>query len=108
MINRGGEKLGPVEVEEALRTHPAVREAAVVGVPDPELGERVGAVVVLDRPATVGELTAHCASQLATYKVPEILGFADELPITVLGKLDRRSLVDVLGTTVGAGYRSRA
>ncbi len=104
VINRGGEKLGPIEVEEALCAHPAVREAAVVGVPDPELGERVGAVVVVDGSVSASELTAHCASLLATYKVPDYFGFADELPVTVLGKLDRRSLKGLLGAgSVGTG-----
>jgi acyl-CoA synthetase (AMP-forming)/AMP-acid ligase II len=98
VINRGGEKLGPVEVEEVLRTHPAVRDVGVVGVGDPELGERVGAVVVVDRTVSAEELAAHCAGRLATYKVPEYFGFADELPVTVLGKLDRKSLVPMLTT----------
>jgi len=98
VINRGGEKLGPTEVEDVLRTHPAVREAGVVGVPDPVLGERVGAVVVVDGQVTTAELTAHCASRLATFKVPDYVGFADELPLTVLGKLDRRSLIGLLDT----------
>ena len=96
VINRGGEKFGPVEVESVLCAHPAVVEAAVVGVPDAELGERVGAVVVVCAPVTADELTAHCATRLASYKLPEYLGFADELPMTVLGKLDRRSLLDDL------------
>ncbi len=103
VINRGGEKLGPIEVEEALRAHPTVREAGVVGVPDPVLGERVGAVVVADGPVTAAELTAHCASRLASYKVPDYIGFADELPLTVLGKLDRRSLLDLLDVAVPGG-----
>jgi len=104
VINRGGEKLGPIEVEEVLRTHPAVSDAAVVGVPDTELGERVGAVVVTRGSVSVDELTAHCASRLASFKVPEYVGFADELPVTVLGKLDRRSLVALLpDDRVGAG-----
>ena len=107
VINRGGEKLGPIEVEEALRTHPAVRDAGVVGVPDPVLGERVGAVVVVDGPVTAAELTAHCASRLATFKIPEYVGFADELPVTVLGKLDRRSLVGLLGPGVNGRMGAR-
>ena len=60
-INRGGEKFGPVEVEEALRTHPAVVDVGVVGVPDAGLGERVGAVVVTAGPVDPGELVAHGA-----------------------------------------------
>ena len=96
VINRGGEKLGPTEVEDALRAHPAVRDAAVVGVPDAELGERVGAVVVVTGSVSADELAVHCATRLASFKVPEYIGFADELPVTVLGKLDRRSLPDLL------------
>ncbi len=97
-INRGGEKFGPIEVEEVLRTHPGVADVGVVGVPDEELGERVGAVVVTAPGATLepGELIAHCAGRLATYKVPEYLIFADELPISALGKLDRRTLRTLL------------
>jgi len=91
-INRGGEKFGPVEVEEALRSHPAVVDVGVVGVPDADLGERVGAVVVADGPVTAEELVGHAATVLAGYKVPEYLVVADELPFTVLGKLDRPAL----------------
>jgi acyl-CoA synthetase (AMP-forming)/AMP-acid ligase II len=91
-INRGGEKFGPVEVEDVLRSHPLVADVAVVGVADPELGERVGAVVVAAGPVTAAELVAHCATRLSTYKVPEFVEFADELPASVLGKLDRAAL----------------
>jgi long-chain acyl-CoA synthetase len=91
-INRGGEKFGPVEVEEVLRTHPLVVDVGVVGVPDEELGERVGAVVVASGPVSPEELVAHCADRLATYKVPEFVVLADELPTSVLGKLDRSGL----------------
>ncbi len=98
VINRGGEKLGPIEVEDALRLHPGVVEAAVVGVPDPELGERVGAVVVVDGTVSPDELTAHCASLLASFKVPEYIVVTEELPITVLGKLDRRALAGLFAT----------
>ena len=91
-INRGGEKFGPIEVEEVLRTHPNVVDAGVVGLPDAELGERVGAVVVVSGPVTAEELLRHCSGALATYKVPEYVEFADELPVTVLGKPDRKEL----------------
>ncbi len=96
-INRGGEKFGPVEVEEVLRTHPAVVDVGVVGVPDPELGERVGAVVVTSGPVSAPDLVGHCAGRLATYKAPELVVFADDLPITALGKLDRTALRALLG-----------
>jgi long-chain acyl-CoA synthetase len=96
-INRGGEKFGPVEVEEVLRGHPSVVDVGVVGVPDVELGERVGAVVVVSEPVTAEALVGYCSSHLATFKVPEFLGFAGELPVSVLGKLDRGALRDLLG-----------
>ncbi len=98
-INRGGEKFGPIEVEEVLRSHPSVVDAGVVGVPDVDLGERVGAVVVLTEPVEASALKAHCASQLATYKVPEFVEFATELPFSVLGKPDRRALLALLDGT---------
>ncbi len=96
-INRGGEKFGPIEVEEVLRSHPSVVDAGAVGVPDPDLGERVGAMVVVSEPVTVDTLLRHCASELATYKVPEYLEFVDDLPVTVLGKPDRLALRARLG-----------
>jgi acyl-CoA synthetase (AMP-forming)/AMP-acid ligase II len=96
-INRGGEKFGPVEVEEVLRTHPSVVDAGVVGLPDTDLGERVGAMVVVSEPVSVEELLRHCASGLATYKVPEYLEFSDDLPVTPLGKPDRIALRARLG-----------
>jgi acyl-CoA synthetase (AMP-forming)/AMP-acid ligase II len=92
VINRGGEKFGPIEVEEVLRTHPGVADVGVVGVPDTDLGERVGAVVVVAESVSPEDLVAFCGDHLATYKVPEYLEFADELPITALGKLDRKAL----------------
>ncbi len=100
-INRGGEKFGPIEVEEVLRDHPSVADVGVVGLPDAELGERVGAVVVVvaTEPVTPADLVGHCASRLASYKVPEYVDFADELPVTVLGKLDRRALRELLAGT---------
>jgi acyl-CoA synthetase (AMP-forming)/AMP-acid ligase II len=91
-INRGGEKFGPVEVEEVVRTHPGVIDVGVVGVPDTDLGERVGAVVVAAEPMSAESLIDYCGSLLASYKVPEYLVFAPELPFSALGKLDRKAL----------------
>ncbi len=104
-INRGGEKFGPVEVEEVLRSHPSVVDAGAVGVPDPDLGERVGAMVVVSEPVSVDALLAHCASELATYKVPEYLEFSDDLPVTVLGKPDRLALRTRLGGAERVGRK---
>ncbi|MGD0311808.1 MAG: AMP-binding protein [Acidimicrobiales bacterium] len=102
-INRGGEKFGPIEVEEVLRTHPSVVDVGVVGLPDADMGERVGAVVVVSEPVGAEALVDYCATTLATFKVPEYLGFADELPISVLGKLDRKALRTLLAGTSPVG-----
>jgi acyl-CoA synthetase (AMP-forming)/AMP-acid ligase II len=102
-INRGGEKFGPIEVEGALLTHPAVRDAGVTGVPDDELGQRVGAVVVLADgfAADAEDLRAHAAGSLARYKLPDWIVFADDLPYSVTGKVDRRALVALIDTARG-------
>jgi long-chain acyl-CoA synthetase len=96
-INRGGEKFGPAEVETALRSHPAVVDCAVAGIPDPELNERVGAVVVSSTPTTVAELQEWCAQRIARYKTPERLVFVDEVPLTDMGKVDRKAVVRMVG-----------
>src|SRR5919108_3307212 len=95
-INAGGYKVWPREVEDVLYQHQAVREAAVVGVPDAYRGETVKAYVSL-RPgqtATAEELIAFCREQMAAYKYPRQVEFLDELPKTVSGKLLRRELRD--------------
>jgi acyl-CoA synthetase (AMP-forming)/AMP-acid ligase II len=102
-INRGGEKIGPVEVEEAIRSHPGVVDVGVVGVPDPDLGERVGAVVLSTEAMSAESLVTYCASRLATYKVPEYVVFAPELPFSALGKLDRQALRTLLEAAPAIG-----
>ncbi|MFD7070699.1 class I adenylate-forming enzyme family protein [Streptomyces sp. NPDC059913] len=94
MINASGFKVWPREVEDVLYTHPAVREAAVVGVPDPYRGETVRACVSLRPGATVApeELTAYCAERLAAYKYPREVEILAELPKTASGKILRREL----------------
>lgn len=94
LIIASGYKVWPREVEEVLYTHPAVREAAVVGVPDDYRGETVKAVVSLQPGATVApdELSAYCRGRLAAYKYPRIVEIIDELPKTVSGKILRREL----------------
>jgi acyl-CoA synthetase (AMP-forming)/AMP-acid ligase II len=94
MIIRGGENIAPAEVEATLQSHPAVEEAAVVGVPDVEWGQRVGAFVVL-RPglrATAEDLMAFCRDRLASFKKPEVVRFVPELPKNPMGKILRREL----------------
>jgi long-chain acyl-CoA synthetase len=94
MINASGYKVWPREVEDVLAEHPAVRESAVVGVPDEKRGETVKAFVSL-RPGastTPEELIAHCRERMAAYKYPRSVVLVDELPKTVTGKILRREL----------------
>jgi len=92
VINRGGEKIDPAEVEAVLRAHTDVVDAAVCGIPDAELGELVGAVVVARAPVDPEALRAWCRNLLAGHKVPARFVFVDELPLTELGKVSRRDL----------------
>src|SRR5262249_53924691 len=96
IIVRGGSNISPLEVEEALYEHPAVREAGVVGVPDEAWGEVVHAYVVLHEGAAVeaAELTQFLAGRLAAYKIPESVIFLPELPKGLTGKLQRKALRD--------------
>ncbi|MCC6366663.1 MAG: AMP-binding protein [Bryobacterales bacterium] len=92
MINASGYKVWPREVEDVLYRHPAVREAAVVGVPDPYRGETVKAFLALRSEATEQEVIAFCRERLATYKVPRQVEFVAEIPKTASGKFLRRQL----------------
>jgi long-chain acyl-CoA synthetase len=95
MIIRGGYNVYPREVEEVLYEHPAVREAAVLGVPHPELGEEVAAAVVL-RPgaeADEHEIVDFVKGQVAAYKYPRLVWFVDELPKGATGKILKREIV---------------
>jgi acyl-CoA synthetase (AMP-forming)/AMP-acid ligase II len=94
MIIRGGENIAPAEVEAVLQSHPAVEEAAVVGVPDVEWGQRVAAFVVLrdDGACTADALGDFCRQRLASFKKPEIIRFLPELPKNPMGKILRREL----------------
>ncbi len=95
-INRGGEKFGPIEVEEALRSHPAVRDVAVAGVADDQLGQRVGVAIVTRGPVTLEELRAHCRAMIAYFKLPERLVTVDDIPYNATGKVDRRRLAELI------------
>jgi len=95
-INRGGEKFAPIEVEAELRALPGVVDVAVVGLPDPEMGQRVGAAVVSDgRVMTVEELRGALRGRIADFKLPERVLVVDELPYNDFGKVDRRVLRDL-------------
>jgi len=94
MIIRGGYNVYPREIEEVLYEHPDVREAAVIGVPDDELGEEIGAAVALkdDAKATAEELRDYVKEQVAAYKYPRQVWFVDELPKGPTGKILKREI----------------
>ena len=91
VINVGGLKVSPQEVSEALERHPAVRQAAVVGVPDGRGDELVTAAVVLARAVPDAELIAHCSGELAEHKVPRRIVVLDALPVGPTGKVRLRA-----------------
>ncbi|MGA8682714.1 MAG: AMP-binding protein [Acidimicrobiales bacterium] len=106
MVIRGGENVYSAEVEAALFEHPAVADAAVIGVPHEVLGEEVGAVVVLrpDAEATADELRAHVAERIASFKVPTHIWFSSEpLPRNPAGKVLKRDLRAQVLSVEGAG-----
>jgi long-chain acyl-CoA synthetase len=94
MILRGGFNVYPREVEEVLYAHPAVAEAAVIGIAHPTHGEEVKAVVVLKvgAIATEQEIIDHCREHLAAYKYPRVIEFREELPKTATGKVLKRAM----------------
>jgi acyl-CoA synthetase (AMP-forming)/AMP-acid ligase II len=98
LIIRGGYNIAPVEIEDVLHAHPAVLEAAVVGVPHPVLGEDVAAGVVLRSGADADEeaLRAWCAERLADNKVPRVVAVLDQLPYNQNAKVVKRELVPEL------------
>jgi oxalate---CoA ligase len=92
LINRGGEKISPAEVEAVLLQDPAVAEAAVFGVPDPKYGEEVSAAVVLRGAATAQELQMYCRTRLADFEVPKLIHLVSAIPRNAMGKVKRRDL----------------
>jgi acyl-CoA synthetase (AMP-forming)/AMP-acid ligase II len=104
-INTGGEKVFPEEVEEALKTHPAVRDAVVVGLPDPRFGERICAVVETDGVAqpTLAELSEHVRTHLAGYKAPRDLLLVESIGRAPNGKVDYKAIKDRAITELGVG-----
>ncbi|MHB8589174.1 MAG: AMP-binding protein [Candidatus Dormibacteraceae bacterium] len=103
MIISGGVNIYPAEVEAALHAHPAVMDAAVIGVPDEQWGESVKGVVQLRLGAavTAAELIAFCAARLAGYKKPRSIDFVDELPRDAAGKLLKRAIREPYWTATG-------
>src|SRR5262249_44984927 len=92
LINRGGEKISPLEIDDVLLRHPAVAEALAFAVPHKTLGEEVHAAVVLKAPADESELRAHCQAHLAEFKVPKQFHILEAIPRGATGKPQRITL----------------
>jgi 3-oxocholest-4-en-26-oate---CoA ligase len=104
-INTGGEKVFPEEVEEALKTHPAVRDAVAVGVPDPRFGEAICAVVEAEEGAdpASADLKGHVSGQLSAYKAPRYVVVVDTINRAANGKVDYKALKALAAERVTAG-----
>ena len=89
LINRGGEKIAPREIDEVLLAHPAVAEAVAFGVPHPTWGEEVAAAVVLRTPEKESAILAHCREKLADFKCPKKVYIVEKIPRTATGKIQR-------------------
>jgi acyl-CoA synthetase (AMP-forming)/AMP-acid ligase II len=94
LINRGGEKISPREIDEVLLTHPKVAEAVCFGMPHPSWGEEVAAAVVLKETATEAELIAHCKTAMADFKCPKKIHITETIPRTATGKIQRRVVAE--------------
>uniref|UniRef100_A0A0D3G1W5 Uncharacterized protein n=1 Tax=Oryza barthii TaxID=65489 RepID=A0A0D3G1W5_9ORYZ len=92
LINRGGEKISPIEVDSVLLGHPAIAQAVAFGVPDAKYGEEINCAVIPREGVSLGEeeVLAYCRRNLAAFKVPKKVYIADELPKTATGKIQRR------------------
>ena len=97
IINRGGEKISPIEVDDVLLRHPAVTAAIAFAVPSKVYGEDIHAAVVLSEQVDEKELRAHCAAHLADFKVPRKFHVVDEVPKGATGKIQRINMAKLLG-----------
>jgi long-chain acyl-CoA synthetase len=103
MINAAGFKIWPAEVEQYLYHHPAIKELAVYGRPDPEKGEMVCAAIVLknDMQTTSEEIVTYCRQNMANYKIPKVVRFMSELPKSATGKILKRALKEMDASASG-------
>ena len=94
MIVSGGENIYCAEIEQALHRHPAVKQSAVIGIPDPKWGETVKAFVILrdGAEASPEELIQHCRELIAGYKIPRVVELTATLPVSPTGKVLKRQL----------------
>jgi acyl-CoA synthetase (AMP-forming)/AMP-acid ligase II len=98
MINRGGEKISPREIDEVLLAHPAVAEAVAFGVPHAAWGEEVAACVVLSGEATEAQLLGYCKEKLADFKRPKQIFITTAIPRTATGKIQRRVVAEAFAS----------
>jgi o-succinylbenzoate---CoA ligase len=96
LIVTGGENVYPAEVEAALREHPAVEEICVVGVPDPQWGQRVAAMAAVGGDVTAADLLRFARQRLAGYKIPRQIHLVNALPLTASGKIAREQVARLL------------
>jgi acyl-CoA synthetase (AMP-forming)/AMP-acid ligase II len=96
LINRGGEKIAPLEIDEVMLTHPSVAEAVAFGMPHPTWGEEVAVAVVLKEPVAEAALAEHCKKHLADFKVPKKIVIVEKIPRTATGKIQRRAVAEAL------------
>ena len=99
IINKGGEKISPLEVDNVLMEHPAIQQVVSFAVQDKMLGEEIAAAIVLADGASLSEaeLKAYAQQYLAKFKIPKIITFVDEIPKGATGKLQRIGLAEKLG-----------
>ena len=102
LIIKGGENIAPREIDEALYRHPAVLEAAAVGIPDPAYGQEIMACIVLKpgQRCSEGELRTFCLKELGRYKTPKIIRFVNSIPKGPSGKVQRLKLIEIPSTGV--------
>jgi acyl-CoA synthetase (AMP-forming)/AMP-acid ligase II len=99
LINRGGEKIGPREIDEVLLSHPAVAEAVCFGVPHPAWGEEVEAAIVLkeeQKDTGEAEILTHCKERLADFKRPKRIHITQSIPRTATGKIQRSAVAKAM------------
>jgi len=92
LINRGGEKIAPREIDEVLLSHPCVAEAVAFGMPHPTWGEEVAVAVVLREPQSEAVLLGFCKERLADFKCPKKIHIVETIPRTATGKIQRRAV----------------
>ena len=96
LIVSGGENIYPIEVEQILKQHPAIQEACVVGIPHPEWGQQVSALVVTSTMISTEEIASYIRNHLAAYKMPRVIQITDQLPLTASGKIEREAVKKIL------------